>query len=439
MKHSSMTLAMAAVLVLGLAGAAYAFHDGGVAECSGCHSMHAAVSSTYLLVGSDQSSTCLACHENTTGGSYHMSTPESHFTANPADGPLNKTPGGDFGWLRLDRTAVASYGRPLSFAGEDNGHNIVAADNNYIADSTANAPGGTMPSNQLACTSCHDPHGRGRQVGTGAAPNIQVPAIGFTHDPIFDSGSYGSEPTTGEAVGTYRLLPGYYYTAWDAVLFPGVPQAVVPSSYNRSEASTTPRTAYGYAAVGDGTILPANGGFAPWGKWCATCHPAMHTDTAGFKHKVDDQLSTDEVNAYNAYVMTGDLTGVFPRGGPYTSLVPFASNTRSITDLALLALNDDSDLSGPTTQDRLACYTCHRAHASAWKWALRWNGDAEFLTLGAAGNPVYPGTDTYPTNAGQFNAGYSEEQMTDAYYGRLANREFAAHQRSLCNKCHLKD
>jgi predicted CXXCH cytochrome family protein len=422
-------LAAAALLA---AGSAYAFHDGGVAECSGCHSMHAAQSPSFLLVGSDQSSTCLSCHENSTGGSYHISTPESYFTANPLDGPLNKTPGGDFGWLRLDRAATASYGAPLSFAGEDNGHNIVAVDYGYVPDSTATAPGGTMPSNQLKCTSCHDKHGQGRIVGDPTAPTIDLPAIGTTYDPIFGSGSYGDPPSPGEAVGTYRLLPGAYYTAWNGVNFPGVPVAVVPSSYNRSEASTTTRTAYGYSPT-DAS------GFASWGRWCATCHPAMHTDTAGFKHKVDDQLSFTQVLNYNNYVMTGDLTGVFPRGGPYTSLVPFAKNTKDLTQLDALAVNNDSDLSGPTSQDRLACLTCHRSHASAWKWSMRWNGDAEFLTLGTAGNPVYPGEDTYPTNAGQFNAGYSEEQMRDGYYGREANREFSAHQRSLCNKCHAKD
>jgi predicted CXXCH cytochrome family protein len=424
-------LSLAAVVALGIGTQAYAFHDGGVAECSGCHSMHAAVSSTYLLVGTDQSSTCLSCHEGTSQRSYRVSTAESYMTANPTDGPLQKGPGGDFAWLRMDRTATASYGAPLNFFGRNQGHNIIAADNNYTADSdNPTAPGGNMPSVLLSCVSCHDPHGRGRQTGAdGTNPTIQLPTIGSTHDPIFDSGSYGAEPATGEAVGTYRLLPGAYYTAWGAANYPGVPAAVAPSTYNRSEDTTQTRVAYGYKAVGAE-------GYASWGRWCSTCHPAMHTDNAGFKHKVDDQLSTQIVGNYNAYVVTGDLTGGATTS--FTSLVPFAQNTNNIQTLAAKALDDDSDLNGPTTQDRLACFSCHRAHASAWKWALRWNGDAEFLTLGGAGAPVYPGVDNYPSNAGQFNQGYTEEQMTDAYYGRPAT-EFAAHQRVLCNKCHIKD
>jgi len=435
MRRTLFKTLLVAVSAAALATGAYAFHDGGVAECTGCHSMHSAASPMYLLVGSDTSSTCLSCHENPAAGSYHISTPAAYFTANPLDGPLNKTPGGDFGWLRLDRTATASYGRVLNFYGEDQGHNIIAADYGYVVDSgNPTAPGGTMPSGLLKCTSCHDKHGQGRIVGDPTNPTIQTPVVGGTYDPIFGSGSYGTEyPAPGEAVGTYRLLPGSYYTAWDSVNFPGVPVAIVPSSYNRSEAPTTTRTSYGFSPT-DAS------GFTSWGHWCATCHPDMHTDTmGGLVHRVDDNLPSGIVTNYNNYVMTGDLTGVFPRGGPFTSLVPFASNTKDMTALAALALTDDSDLSGPDVTSHILCLTCHRAHASAWEYSLRWNGGSEFLTLGGAGNPVYPGVDTYPTNAGQFNNGYTEEQMTDGYYGRAANREFSAHQRSLCNKCHVKD
>ncbi len=429
MKRICLILALA---VLGFGTAAWAFHDGGVAECSGCHSMHSPVSSSYLLVATDASSTCLACHEGDSVRSYRVSTAESYMTANPTDGPLQKGAGGDFAWLRMDRTATASYGAPLSFFGRNQGHNIVALDNNYVVDSdNATAPGGTMPSSSLSCASCHDPHGRGRQTGAdGTNPTIQVPTIGATHDPIFDSGSYGAEPAPGEAVGTYRLLPGAYYTAWGAVSYPGVPAAVTPGEYNRSEDTTTTRTAYGFKATGPE-------GYTSWGRWCATCHPDMHTDNPGFKHRVDDQLGSTEVANYDAYVMTGDLTG--SATSSFTSLVPFAMNTNNIQTLAAKAVIDDSDLNGPTTQDRLACFSCHRAHASGWKWAMRWNQDAEFLTLGGAGAPVYPGTDAGLGNQGQFNTGYTIEQMTDAYYGRPATKEFAAHQRVLCNKCHIKD
>ena len=84
MKSSRVGLALfaGALLLLGYGGSKpKAFHSGGVAECGGCHSMHAAKSSGgLLLVGTDQSSTCLSCHQHagdTGPSSYHVSTAEA--------------------------------------------------------------------------------------------------------------------------------------------------------------------------------------------------------------------------------------------------------------------------------------------------------------------------------------------------------------------------
>src|SRR3989304_4734826 len=80
----------------------YAFHNGGVGECTGCHSMHSpSTGGTFMLKGSDQSSTCMSCHrhEGDTGpASYHIVTAESDMPTGIA--PLQRTPGGDFGWLK---------------------------------------------------------------------------------------------------------------------------------------------------------------------------------------------------------------------------------------------------------------------------------------------------------------------------------------------------
>jgi len=58
-------LALAAFAIVGFAGNAYAFHSGGVAECGGCHSMHSPTpGGSFLLVGTDQSSACLTCHQH---------------------------------------------------------------------------------------------------------------------------------------------------------------------------------------------------------------------------------------------------------------------------------------------------------------------------------------------------------------------------------------
>ena len=83
--------------------------------------MHSPLSSTYLLVGSDQSSTCLNCHENATGGSYHMST--SQAVMDLAGGPNNYTAGGDFGWLRRDAERQSAFGFEVfdRYVGHDTG------------------------------------------------------------------------------------------------------------------------------------------------------------------------------------------------------------------------------------------------------------------------------------------------------------------------------
>ncbi len=132
--------------------------------------------------------------------------------------------------------------------------------------------------------------------------------------------------------------------------------------------------------------------------------------------------------------MTGDLTGT--SGDSFSSLVPYAKNHGALGVLDALV----PTLDGPAPGDRLACFSCHRAHAGGWKYILRWNGEAEFLTLGdTTTGAVYPGVDNWPTNAGQFNRGYTEAQMAATYYDRPAGDEFSPHQRVLCNKCHLKD
>jgi hypothetical protein len=393
--------------------------------------MHAAESGQFLLVKSDTSSTCLDCHESAgdTGPTrYHISTPAAELTAD-TDIPVQRTPGGDFGWLRQDLFATATYYAPISNYGYTRGHNIIAADNGYTVDGeNATAPGGTMPSNQLDCASCHDPHGTARITEAGA---VAFPTIGGLHAPIVDSGSYGAIPANGGAVGTYRLLGAANYTAWDSVNFPGAPAAIVPDDYNRIESQNPTRVAYGYGTAN---------GFQSWGRWCGTCHEGMHTDNpgapGGVVHPVDDTLGSEAVN-YNAYVKTGDLTG--SSTDSFTSLVPFSTSSTDIATLAALANNDGSNLNGPTGGDRLNCMTCHRAHAGGWKYILRWNGEAEFLTLGDPATPIYPGVNAGLGNQGQFNRGYTTGQMAAAYYNRPPNKEFAGHQRVLCNKCHLKD
>jgi hypothetical protein len=381
--------------------------------------MHApAPAGSNLLIGAGASSTCLSCHEQAglaTPSSYHISTADSDMGVGIP--PKQRTPGGDFGWLKKNY-AFTIRGTTTTEAGQTHGHNIVALDKGYLADTdNTTAPGGTFVSANLGCESCHDPHSQVRRLSDGSY--VRGGTLGQATAPIIASGSYNNSvaPTAGQAVGAYRLLRGLNDTS-QGVTFTGVAIAVAPATYNQTEATNQVRVAYG--ATGINT----------WGNWCATCHAGMHS-SGNYVHPVDQSLGTAIANNYNAYVKSGDLTGT--SANSFSSLVPFADNTGDIPTLQGHAKNDNTFLNGPGTSDKVMCLSCHRAHATGWTEMLRWNIEGEFMTY----NGLYPGTDTTPT-VPQFARGRLGAETQAAYYDRPVT-QFATYQRVLCNKCHAKD
>jgi cytochrome c553 len=331
--------------------------------------------------------------------------------------PANRTPGGDFGWLKKTYTD-GSYTEP----GRTHGHNIVAVDFGYVADdNNLVAPGGgSFPSTALACNSCHDPHGQYRRLNSGA--------IAKSGAPIKASGSYdnvtANEPTLTEAVGVYRLLAGAGYTK-SGVTFNGVPAAKVPGTYNKSEAVNQVRVAYGVSTAS---------GHVTWSNWCATCHPGMHS-SGNTVHPVDQGLGSTIAALYGQYVKSGDMTGT--PASSFLSLAPFATNSGNYTTLAGLAKNDDTQLGGPTSTDQVMCLSCHRAHASGMMEALRFDQGYEFMVV----NGKYLGTDSGEQTSSRGNVqrrGRTMAEWNAAYYDRPVTK-FATYQRALCNKCHAKD
>jgi hypothetical protein len=75
---------------------------------------------------------------------------------------------------------------------------------------------------------------------------------------------------------------------------------------------------------------------------------------------------------------------------------------------------------GPEGVDQAMCVTCHRAHASAFDDAGRWDFHVEFMV------------NSHP-QAG--DGGVGPNDPTYKYY----QYTFVNNQRSLCNKCHVKD
>jgi hypothetical protein len=407
-----------------------AFHSGGVAECAGCHSMHApganGLGASFLLVGTDQSSTCLTCHQNTgdTGPSgYHVSTIDAKLTAGLS--PLQRTPGGDFAWVKKSYNYTNAEGVATIEDGATHGHNVKAVDFGYVVDPTnATAPGsgGAISSAGLGCQSCHDPHSPARRMSNGTY--VSGTTLGLATAPIIGSGSYNNSavPASGQAVGVYRLLRGMGATH-DGATFNGVAIAVAPSTYNQTEATNQVRVAYG-ASAGN-----------TWGAWCGSCHADMHRHDDHITHPVDQELDGEIVNQYNAYVKSGDLSG--GSATSFSSLVPFIEGTDSITTLASHARNNNGYLTGPSSSDQVSCLSCHRAHASGMMYGLRFDVEYEFMTKGGnyigSDNPLVTGS-----RAGVQHRGRTNAEWQAAYYDRPATT-FATYQRVLCNKCHAKD
>ncbi|WP_243371552.1 cytochrome C [Geotalea sp. SG265] len=413
---------------------AFAFHNGGVADCDGCHTMHNSSGNVpmttggrptgagyaYLLKGSDQSSTCLICHAGSSPtDSFKVAT---NPVPAPGNFPLQLPPGGDFAYLQKNYNWVTSTGTAQSSPGSNHGHNINAADFLYFSNGArwTTAPGGFYPTASLGCTSCHDPHGKYRILDAAGT------TIATTGKPIGDSGSYGALPTSSVAVGSYRLLAGQYYKPaslqgnFGFVANP--PVAVAPQSYNRSEAASDTRVAYGMGMS----------------EWCGNCHASLQHNTinpattvgnhpAGYNAKLTNVYTT-----YNAYIYTGNLTNTNPALG-YSSLVPFEESISSLSSLAA----DTTSTAGASAVDNVNCLTCHRAHASAWDSCTRWN-TAQGAYLTVAGS--YPGLDA-PTTQGQqgeYATGKTMAEYQQAMYDRPPTA-FAANQWSLCNKCHEQD
>jgi cytochrome c553 len=322
--------------------------------------------------------------------------------------PLQRTPGGDFGWLKKTYSAVTRGNTIIE--NDTHGHNIIAADKGYVADSRNSvSPGGSYPNAQFHCNSCHDPHGKYRRA-TGDT-------VSTTGLPIKTSGSYNNntlnEPDALAAVGAFRILAGSGYEPVSSIPgagFPGVPPAKVKSGYNASEATTQTRVAYGVVSAAGNTT---------WGNWCGSCHGAMHS-SGNYVHPVDMAMSSTVRDNYNQYVKSGNMTGT--TASSFSSLAPFATDA-SATYATLNGVSANTPNQGPGAGDQVNCMSCHRAHASGFQYMMRFDYE----------QPMFVSNGVYPTYLSRTPA-----ETQAAYYDRPAST-FAAYQRVWCNKCHAKD
>jgi hypothetical protein len=256
-----------------------AFHDGGVAHCNGCHTMHnmddgvlvdpdSPNGNPWLLVDATPSDVCLGCHATRSGAVFSVDE------LNPA----SEKGGGNFIFLLEDNINDGHNGASNPILGDAAGHNVVAPGHGLGADGTlGTAPGGTFPAGSLGCSSCHDPHGN--------ASFRMLYGIGTIQD-----GLYTFTSAAPDAEGL---------------------------SLSGTEANDS-HTAY-------------KGGMSDW---CGNCHGGFHSADNPTKliHPTGETLGGSIAGTYNLYNGTDDQLG----GGAataYLAAVPFedAANTTAST------------------------------------------------------------------------------------------------------------
>lgn len=134
--------------------------------------------------------------------------------------------------------------------------------------------------------------------------------------------------------------------------------------------------------------------------WCANCHGDFHLEAGGrLIHPSGSTLGGSIAEAYNLYNGTDDQTGGI-QATAYLAAVPYED----------ASMTTDSEL-GPTAASRVMCLTCHRAHASSAPDSGRWDFSVTLLEEDGLESGSYAIPDPYAS----------------------------PNQRSLCNKCHVKD
>jgi hypothetical protein len=194
------------------------------------------------------------------------------------------------------------------------------------------------------------------------------------------------------------------------------PAAVAPLTANRSEDASVTRVAYGTGTT----------------EWCKNCHTNIHDSVFQglITHVSGAALSSTLIYNYNRYLKSGDVSGV--EATAYSSLVPFEIGTSNYAVLKGIVTNTPTK--GPNASDgapAVMCLSCHRAHASGWDEATRWNTVTDFV--------VYNGAYSQEGQIYQpYGQGRNELEAQRAYYNTPA-ANFAPMQKTLCNKCHVND
>lgn len=305
----------ALLLVVGFgASSASAFHDGGAASCDGCHVTHNSQGNLpivpgpgndYSLKAGNASEVCLVCHAQSAG---------AVLGTNPLAPPLEKG-AGNFVFLLEDNLNDATGGASSPIAGRAAGHNVVAPAFGLTQETRYSmSPGGSFPVDELGCSSCHDPHGR----------------------------------------GGFRMLLGAGETQGFVTFSAAAPNAVGLALVPGAVETRTSHSAYRSGMT----------------DWCGNCHGRYHEQLgAPFEHPIDEPFSAGVIDQYNEYDGVTNPTGGSSLNA-YLPEVPFEDPTAAISSTA--GPSPSSRLSC------LSCHRAHASSAPAagrWDFAVAQLGE----------------------------------------------------------------
>jgi len=309
------------------------FHDGGVAVCGACHTMHNSQDGIHgdlgqqggnsLLKINPPSDLCLSCHAD------HFGSVMSSNSLNP----LPERGPGDFVFLLESNINDEPMGGGGPISGDHAGHNIKAPGHGLSSDGTyQTSPGGNYPAMNLKCTSCHDPHGNENyRMLRGVGQN--GPGRFFNPAPIAE----------GIPLGLSEFETDFFHNAYTS----GMSQ------------------------------------------WCANCHQDYLTNDhqiagVGFKHPIDTTMDPSIISWYGYYNGSADPTGG-DLSASYLAEVPFEDPANTLYSTG-----------GPGAASRIMCLTCHRAHASSGPYSGRWDFNVATLGQDGVVSGSFPIPNPYP-------------------------------------------
>lgn len=354
------------LMVLALSNFADAKVSGAV--CSTCHTMHNSQNGTHMRLGfppiGSVGSDCLDCHAETRAVLLRMDCLGCH--AQSLSGADNIAPVGTIPQVAHNAATDLAGGnyRYVAYIDDTRGHNVhgfgslIGADSNIIGND--NPPGyksdydpssgkfqQTMPGtdNNLMCAGRNGCHGNRDQVS-------QMLAIKGSHhanDSILKFGAGFTETGQGSTVGTsYRFLykvHGAEDANWEGV----TPGPTVHNEYKGAPFSDRQTQAWNDVS----TISDL----------CAECHGKFHAGGS--------IVGVNGIGSASPW-LRHPTDVVLPASGEYTAYTAYSTEApvarQNIAD-------GTTQASGTVTPgaDIVMCLSCHRAHASQYSDALRWD------------------------------------------------------------------